>query len=382
MRQDTILPVIIFTVVFIVLALAVFFIIKAFKRRKKKTQEELASHPDAIPRGAVGENTYDGITYRYKHFRGTDKAPPYFTITIPCSTNGAFKITKESKFDRFFKRLGVCVEMTTHDPEFDDTFYIATDTIPFTRTCLERRENRKSIQAVFNLGFNLLKHDGKSIIITWQRFPRKQLMETATMETVVAQMATISKKLPEIRQPEQNDSSTWKSKRLLAFGIAIFSLISGIITMIIGLTNYKPLDPGSLFFNSLSYSLPLFVLFVWISLQLLKGRSTSHYELIAVFIIAFFGFPLAGFGYTAYSNGAWDKNMATVHDAQVVHKYYSRNKNSYTYYSVVNSWREDQVNEKIKVSKSFYNHLQPGSSVMAITTKPGRFGYEWIVSIE
>jgi hypothetical protein len=381
MKEELLIPIILAAII-ILAVIAILAIVRAVKQQKQKTQKELADHPDAVPRGTEGESTHAGITYRYKHFRGTDKAPPYFRITIPCSSQGAFKITRETKFDRFFKRLGICVELDTHDPEFDDRFYITTDTIPFTRACLERRENRESIRTVFDLGFNHLKHDGKAIILTWNRFPRRQLMETAVMEQGVALLAVLHEKLPGIPGMDTQESSAWKSKRLLSFALPGLALVTGIIALIVGLTTYRPLDTFKIFLNSLSISLPLFVLFVWFSIHLLKGRSSSHRELIAVFFIALFGFPLAGFGYTAYLNGAWDREMEMVHDVQVVKKFYSRSKSSYTYYARVNSWRQDRETEKLRVSRRFYNRLQAGESIIAVTTKPGKFGYEWIVRIE
>jgi hypothetical protein len=49
---------------------------------------------------------------------------------------------------------------------------------------------------------------------------------------------------------------------------------------------------------------------------------------------------------------------------------------------IVNSWRKPESTEKLRFSKSFYNYLQPGSSTITITTKPGKFGFEWIVELE
>jgi len=31
---------------------------------------------------------------------------------------------------------------------------------------------------------------------------------------------------------------------------------------------------------------------------------------------------------------------------------------------------------------AFYNYLQPDSSTITITTKPGKFGFEWIVELD
>ena len=379
MKEEILVPIIVIGVIIILIAIAL-AVTKVIKR-KRQEQEELPEGPEMVAKGASGEGIFEGITYRYKHFRGTDKAPPYFSIMIPCTSSGAFTITPETKFDRFFKKLGVCVEIDTYDPGFDDAFYINTNTIPFTRSFLEKSENRRSIQALFQLGFNYLKHDGQNLTITWRNFPRRTQMEVETMEKAVALLAEQGGSLAKITTYEMPEPTTWKQKRLFAFAIPILLTITGIAAMIIGLSKYRPLDSGKVFVDSLKFSLPLLVLFVWFSIRLLKGRSSSHRELIAVFFIALFAFPLACFGYRGFLNGALDDGLPAVHQVIVLNKYYSKSKNNYTYYAIVNSWRKPESTEKLRISKSFYNYLQPGSSTITITTKPGKFGFEWVVEL-
>lgn len=377
MKQEM-LPYIVIGVVVLIFTIISLVVVMAI-RRKRREAAAAPDGPETVDKGASGTGTHEGIAYSYKHFRGTDKAPPYFKITIPCPTPGAFTIKPETKFDRFFKRLGVCVEIDTHDPAFDDAFYITSDTIPFTRRFLEKSENRRSIQALFSLGFNNLKLDGNGLTATWQNFPRRTQMETATMENAVARMVVPVQNLSKITTYETEEPSPWKLKRLFAFAFPILVTVTGIVAMILTFTTYKPLDPGKVFVNSLQYSLPLFVLFTWFSIHLLKGRSSSHRELIAVFFISLFGFPLAGFGYNGYLNGALDENPPSVHEVLVVKKYYSKSKNNYSYYARVESWRNAETTERLGVSKRYYKSLQPGRSVITVTTKPGRFGFEWIV---
>jgi uncharacterized membrane protein YidH (DUF202 family) len=381
MREETLLPIIIIGIILIILAVVAFAVKRTIKR-KREQQAEFADGPEMVAKGATGEGTYEGTTYRYKHFRGTDKAPPYFSIMIPCTSSGAFSITPETKFDRFFKKLGICVEINTHDPGFDNAFYINTNTIPFTRDFLEKTENRRSIQALFQLGFNYLKHDGQKLTITWRRFPRRTQMEMETMEKAVALLVEQGGSLAKITTFEKPEPTTWKQKRLFAFAIPILLTITGIAALIIGLSKYRPLDSGKVFVDSLKFSLPLLVLFTWFSIRLLKGRSSSHRELIAVFFISLFAFPLAGFGYRGFLNGALDDSPPAVHQVIVLNKYYKRSKNKYSYYAVVNSWRKPESEEKLRISKSFYNYLEPGSSTITVKTKPGKFGFEWIVETQ
>ena len=372
--------ILVFVIIGVLLILAITIVVVTIRAVKRNRAKSTSQSGVLLDIGASGEKTFDGITYHYKHFRGTDKAPPYFTITIPCTSGGEFSIKPETKFDRFFKKLGICVELETHDKAFDNTFFITTDSIPFTRSFLERQENRQSIQALFKLGFNHFKHDGKTITATWRNFPRRTHMEVDRMEKAVAELATPYRNIPKITIYESPEpASPWKAKRLFAFAFSIFIVVTGIATMIAMLTGYKPLDPGKIFVQSLKFSIPLFIVFTWLSLQLLKGRSSSHRELIAVFFIALAGFPVAGFGYMGFLNAKLDNNPPVVHEVKVSNKYYTKSKNSYSYYALVDSWREGEITETLSISGDFYNRLQPGSSTITITTKPGKFGYEWIV---
>lgn len=380
MKPEILIPIIAGSIILII-TIVILIVRKARQRRPKEADGEVTPQGETIPKGKSGEKTFDGITYKYKHFRGTDKAPPYFSITIPCESSGAFKIKRESKFDRFFKRMGVTVEIETHDPEFDNTFYIITDTIPFTRYFLERSENRKTIQALFELGFNHLKHDGKSIVLTWNNYPRRQLMPVETVELAVAQLAAPVDNLPKITTYDARESSAWKYKRLFAFVFSSLLGITGLVTLIMGTSSYDPLDFGKVWLFSFKYSLPLFVVFIWIALQLLKGRSSSHSELIIVFIISLFAFPLAGVGYSTYLNGFLDKSPPVEHEVLVTRKYTSKSKNSTNYHMVTETWREGEKEEKFGASRRFYHSIQPYETKLIITTKPGKFGFEWVVGI-
>jgi hypothetical protein len=351
------------------------------KRRREQAEaqrNESGDSGETFTRGSSGTGEVAGLKYSYRHYKGSDKSPPYFMISIACDASGSFKFKKETKFDRFFKRLGVCIEIQTNDPEFDDRFYITSETIPFTRSAVERRDVRRSILEMFKLGFNSLYLKNRILNLTWHGFPRRKEMQIAVVEAAVAQMAVMVEILPTIYVPEDMEKSNWKLKRFIGFAVPSFLLISGIVLLIMGHVNYNPLDSGKIFVSSLMYSLPLFVMFSWLTLEMIKGRSTSHHELIAIVLLGLFAFPMGGYAYTTYLNGALDDSPESVYDTRMIRKYSKRNKNSYSYYMVVTSWRETEKIEKIKVSHSFYNRLRTNARV-TVTTKPGKFGFEWIV---
>ena len=92
--------------------------------------------------------------------------------------------------------------------------------------------------------------------------------------------------------------------------------------------------------------------------------------------------PFAGIGLGTFLNGWLDKSVPTVHVAGVANKYTTSSRNGKNYYLVVESWRERKHNESLNVSSGDYALAKPGKSKMRVVTKPGHFGYEWIMSTE
>ncbi|HLP45078.1 MAG TPA: hypothetical protein VK469_03990 [Candidatus Kapabacteria bacterium] len=372
-----ILPVLI--VVIAVLAALIGIIVYIIRKQKAKIIQ--LKEQGLLGKGAKGQGNYEGVDYSYLHFRGGKNAPPFFKVSVKCPSNGDFKITRETRFDRFFKKLGICVELETRDKEFDDNFFITTDTVGFTREYLSKPEKRGAITEIFSKGFKEIKHDGKAAELTasWNSFPRDRNMEIKTVEEIALLLGQLSREIPNIYEQETAENAGWKQKRSIVFAVPIFLLIAGIAGMVIGFSSYRPLDEGKIILNSFKYSLPGLLLFLWAAVQLLKGRSSSHRELITAIFLSLVGFSLAGMGGEITLNGWLDKGKPAVHQARVIAKYRSKNKNSYTYYAIVESWREGQFQEKIKVGRSVYDYLEPVQARMIITTKPGKFGFEWLM---
>ncbi|MGE5343470.1 MAG: hypothetical protein ACM3SY_18530 [Candidatus Omnitrophota bacterium] len=367
-------------IIFLMVVVLMFFIIiGSIIKRRMKLKNANMKQQGFIPSGSEEQGQYQGISYAYKHYPGSKNSPPSFMVVINCPSpsTGAFKVTRETGFDRFCKHLGLCVELNTNDPEFDDMFYITTNMLYFTRQYLDDAEKRRLIRNIFDKGFNEVKFEGQTITATWHSFPRGNTMDIKTVEEIVAALSGMSTNIPYATEPE---AAPWKSKRVFAFAIPILLLVTGVICLIVGLSSYLPLDTGKVFMDSLKYSVPLWIIFVWMAIQLLKGRSSSHREALAVFILSIFAFSIGSFGIETTLNGVMDAQSPCTHVVNVMEKYSVRGKHSYSYYAVVRSWRAGESTEKLKIHKSLYHDLNPGISKMGITTKPGHFGFEWLVN--
>lgn len=378
MRADSFIEMMPVLIVVLVVVVALVSII-VLAVRKQKAKNTALREQGFLEKGAKGNGTIQGVDYSYIHFQGGHNAPPYFKVSVECSSTGDFKITRETGFDRFFKRLGICVELETNDREFDDAFFITTNTEGFTREFFRKSDKRRLVTGVFAEGFNEVMHDGKKIVATWKSFPRGRNMEIKTVEEIAAALGQLADDIPNIYEQESAENIGWKQRRFFAFAVPIFLLVAGIVGLVMGLTTFSPLDEGKVILDSLKYSIPLLILFLWFAVQLLRGRSSSHRELMGVFILSIFAFIIAGMGGEMTLNGWLDKSKPVIHEVKVINKYYTRNKNSYTYHVVLESWRKDRYSEKLTVRRGYYDNVDPGQSTMSITTKAGKFGFEWLV---
>jgi hypothetical protein len=369
------LIIVVFAVFFVILSSSIVLVIVITKRRKgintgsKITLKDLA-----------GSGEINGIPYQKVYYTGGKNSQSYFNISFPCEVDWNFTIKKETGFDRFFKKIGIAQEIDTMDPVFDKEFYITTSTSDEAKQLLIKPKVRKSINELFKLKFNQLILKKKQLMIVCTPITilsRGEINEDTIKEAVdyLYQLTIEAKAIQCYRVPKD---TSWKYRRLTAFLIPIILDITGIVLLVIGLIRYKPMDTGSILLDSLKYSLPAIFIFNWLAVKMLKGRSTSHREFIAVLFLSLFAFPVSVGGGEIFLNGALDKSESKYHQEMIVKKYYTKSKNSYGYHILMQSWRENREIENLKITNSTYRRVTPGKSQIEIYTKKGRFGFEWI----
>lgn len=321
----------------------------------------------------------EGVDYNWMYHRGSRNSPSYLSVTMDCQSPGSFKITKETGFDRFFKKLGICIEIKTHDTEFDDKFYITTNTVNFTNLFFSKSQKRRIINEIYDKGFNEISHNGKVMMAKCSPFrPGKQFDMTVISE-IAALLDQLTKDMPIAPTPQAFASTGWKVKRAVAFAVPVLLEMLAVTALVFGIVKYTPLDGWQLGLSFLKYSIPPLIIFLWLAAMLLKGRSSSHREFIIVVFLSFFAFILAGPGLGIYLNGYLDKSQPVIHETVVLSKYISRSKDSTTYYANVESWRADGGIEAIRVSSYDYDRIIPRKTEITVTTKPGKFKHEWLV---
>lgn len=354
-------------------------IVRRVRAKQKRAISQLPDGLKELKSGKTISGEYEGTAYEVGYHAGGKNAPPRLVISIACESDGRFKITKESGLDRFFKRYGITSEVQTFDKDFDDAYFIQSETPDFVREFFQTSEKRRAVQEMFELLYTVVEHDGKTMRVICSPFLLQNKRSPDFITRAVSQLAELSKDVPLVPQTPTLDTGAWKTKRGVAFAVPIVGLFAGGSLLILGMVRYPPLDGLSVFLDSLKLSLPLLLVFLWLAVKLVRGRSTSHHDLLAVGILAIVAFPLSGMGIGAFFNGWLDRSPSSPHTVLVLDKTISRSGKTTDYNLVLESWRPGRQTEKLEVSSQVHHRVVPNQTQVYIETKPGHFGFEWRV---
>ncbi len=143
------------------------------------------------------------------------------------------------------------------------------------------------------------------------------------------------------------------------------------------------LDVRSPIIYSLWCSLPVFIIFAIVLIQNFRSKPFPHRQLIAGLILGLISISVLTYTAIATYNAKCDKGIISEHEALVVDKTIeTSSKGNRSYYIHVPSWGKRKKFEEFEVSNDGYSTITVGSTMMRILTKPGKFGFEWLVRIE
>lgn len=155
----------------------------------------------------------------------------------------------------------------------------------------------------------------------------------------------------------------------------------GLLLAMGALDRFPPLDQWAIIKDSLKYSLPLAALSTFIALPL-ERRSSPRAKLAGIFLVSLFAFAPFCAAIATSLNGWFDTSAPTTHLARVVDRHTSLSEGGRNYDIRVESWRKPAELEILHdVPRWMYDKALPnGTTRIKVVTKPGRFGFEWIVS--
>ncbi|NQU05558.1 MAG: hypothetical protein HQ568_05655 [Calditrichaeota bacterium] len=362
--------------------LAIVYAIKKLIKKKKNSgsTNNSAEAPVEFKLKNKGDGAYQGVEYDYKYTSASQHNSSSFKLTVKCPCEGSYKLTKLTGFDRFFMRTGFSKDIRSGYPDFDDKFLVATDREEFAEAYFTSAVKRQAAIEIYDMGFKEIKCNGKDITVTKSPVKKKSEIDESLIEQVMEALVLLIKDIPRDVITRVEVSSNYKFRRVALYVVSIILIVTGFMGFIFGLVLYKPLDVLPILLDSLKFSLPLTLFPIWISAKLLRGKSTSHKDFAAISALFLAGFLLSGFGGEVYLNGYLDDGAISKHNAVITRKYTKSNKNGKDYKIIVKSWRENRTAEKFEVKKKSFKRIKVLESELIVTTKPGRFGFEWVVN--
>jgi len=340
-----------------------------------------------------GSGDYKGTSYRFSYSRKAsldflarlpgDQGIKSFSVEIDSPSALEFTISREGDLDRFSKRIGLSEELQTGDSRFDAEYYIRSDTVALTRTFFDSPERRDALRQILSLGYTHVTHCGGTMSAVWQNAPNPE-KHSPRLGEVLPSLVLLAKgaaELPPTAEPLRPGDSLHKLARAPLLAIPTVMLAGAFaMTGTVNQDRYV-LDAGALFLDSLWYSVPAFLGYIALAAYLLKGRSSTHRELIAMLVSGFLGFPFAVVSAESFLNAQLDEGAAAIHTTLAFKKEQGSSDAGFKFVTV-RSWRANGSTERLLVSQSAFDRVVEGQSAFRVVTKPGRYGFEWVVSSE
>lgn len=288
-------------------------------------------------------------------------------------------LRRETGFDRLGKRLGISREFVTGDLDFDRELYLESDADEMVLLQLSGNPAlRDAARALICLhGYGRLEFSPQGLAAVASP-PLPAQFTAAGFEPAAAALATVARALPGFAPQQLRVPAPWLTIAAMAGVIAFDAL--GVAVMAVSWAQWPLLDGWPSGVGALAglLAVPFQILAL---IPFLRGRATSFRNFAIAAGISLIGLPLLGAGLVVGANGALDRSAPTVHATTVTRTYTTRHKNSTSYHVEVRSWRAGETTHTFDVGYGFYAGVESKSPV-TVTTRAGRFGWEWLVGLK
>ncbi|WP_066265456.1 hypothetical protein [Hydrogenophaga palleronii] len=335
-------------------------------------------------------STTKGVRHRYTLLTYKDSVRGIqFGVDVPDFFR--FELKRETAADRFFKWVGLSVEQQFGHDGFDSLVYVASNDQHLLNRVADSPALREAALKLFTriaggCPVRRVWCAHGQLVVQLRRpglFSRKKdehhlnLARTSALP-FLEQMA---KALRGSRQPDapvgQRDPYLLPAVVLLSISTAL--AINGAVFL------SRPL----LFDNAfLVDTAPLVRLTLWAGSLLLLGLLAAHVLLLArsarahlflleLLLVGSFGAYSTAASELREANIEWDVSAPTLREAPVLRKSTSRSRRSGTSYHLhVRDWRDASVSRNIKVSRAFYESINPGRTLV-FEERAGYFDAAW-----
>ncbi len=317
---------------------------------------------------------HEGNVYFWLYKESKKLIPSSLEVSVDCFDTGCFQVNKETWLDRFCKKTGLAREMAVNDETFDNTFFISTNSVKFTKAILDKLQNRKTVNRLFEKNIKRLELNSGKLKAVYRNVDTD--FDPKIIPEVAALLLQLTNSINSAPSPTASEIGKWKRKKIVFLAIPLTLLLLGISGFIS--SKYKVLGDGNLFVISLIGSIPLWIIFYLAAIRQFKGQSSSHYDLVPILLISIPAFLMAGLGGTRAINFLLDDSQPVAHQTLIVSKEFTFGKSKTRYYIKMKSWRH-QGREEMQIPSEVYDRIKPHKTKITMTTKAGKLGCEWFV---
>jgi len=359
--------------------LVVFVSVRNMRRDRERIRTMLAASNIELPKpGRVAINYHRDTEYRYQYGVAGRSEIAKFRLGIAHDNHARVTIRRERGIDRLCKRLGIVAEVQTRVRTFDRRYYIDCAQPAYAEALLADADKREAVEAIMASGFNTIICDDDSIVAEVSK-PTADTTSFRPLSDTVESLWVLAQGQPRIPEHLGSDRAAGWLRRL-QFVYTLLALMCALAfgAVFMGLDAYRPLDIAQLFARSLLFSLPVLLLIAGLLVMLLRGESSSHIHVAVALILALGAIIFGGYGGLLIANALGDQPPADTIEATVIGKRMTTTRGGRNYRATVESWRPGRPEEQLRIPADAYERLKVGHSRLAVTIKPGRFGFPWL----
>lgn len=337
-----------------------------------------------INRTLYKKESFQNATYYQRTLSSKNKvALTSFGLTL--KSQSLFKITRESSWDHFFKKLGLVDEIQTGDNEFDKTFYIASDCREFRNEIRTDTKTRQLLLQIFDAGCTSIRCDGETV---WFHFPGNQ----AYNNPILVLLFSFRQQITAPAQHRQSLFSDPFSLEVLLIEALIWSFATYAVLGFLEWAVIKEdlhLDASRLVKHGIALGFFLFTVLLAFIVFRMNRSSRGHRVVVESFMILILSFPMAGIHLISDINTKRDRYPPHIIDAHVedLQQKQHRGRRGRRYYTYHISIRpttfntEVELPREIKISRSLFNQLGRGHKIQ-LTIGRGALHHPWYKAID
>ncbi len=362
-----------------------------FRQRKTRSQKIISILAEQMG-GTLEQTTITGVldnTSYCLEFTNPAQIPLFAVLSLPCKCMTRMTIRKRGLLDRLGGGIGLLNQIRSGFPDFDKRFMVNSSDPSMAARYLSDSGKVKKISELLSIMPGTLTFEPNYVSIHYiihrqsgieiESFTSKNLSKIISLlagfqniaDTDIDQVPHV----PPIPQPPYD-----RRVMMIFMMLFTFSTMASVMGMVMVMHHYRPLSSAAMMAAGMRFAMAPAIIgttgLMGAAYFALRGKNEAHKLFLMISITIPIALFLAIIIYFMFTNGSMDQSPGQVHTAMVVEKSIRKGKNT-SYTLIVQSWRDDDKRIRLKVSPDMYEDIK-ANDMVALTTKPGYRGFEWI----